>query len=339
MDNILNFTREELKERLTEYGMKKYTGDQVFEWLYKGAENFDELSNISKENREILKNNFKIYYPKIIKETKSQKDSTIKYLLELHEEYKIECVLMDYNYGYSLCISSQAGCKMGCSFCASTGIGFDRNLEAGEMAGQILAIMRKEKISIYSVVIMGIGEPLDNFENLVKFLYIINDNKGLNYSMRRITISTCGLAGEIDKLSEMKMQVNLSISLHSVFDDVRNSMMPINKKYPVDVLLSAAKNYVKLTGRRITFEYAVIEGVNDSSEDIEMLYKKLRNINCHINLIQINKVDIVKYNKVNKEKLLGFRDGLMKKGLLTTIRRNLGDDINAACGQLRKDNK
>ena len=336
MVNIRDLNYEELEEMLVNMGEKKYRAKQVFSWLYKGVDSFDEMTDISKELIQKLKDNFILKQVTLLDFQKS-KDGTIKYLFELNDGHAIESVLMKYKYGYTACISNQIGCKMGCNFCASAKIGFVRNMTPGEIVGQILAVQKESGEEVSNVVFMGIGEPLDNYDNVIKAIRLINDPKGLNIGARHISISTCGLVHNILRLADENIQCNLCISLHSSHDDVRTSMMPINKTYNISQVIDACKEYIAKTNRRITFEYALVDGVNDSHEDAIHLSRLLKGMLCHVNLIPINKIKDGKYEKSSTKKILEFRDALNDRGIVATVRRELGSDISAACGQLVRD--
>ncbi len=336
MINIRDLYYEELEEILVNMGEKKYRAKQVYSWLYKGITSFDDMTDISKELIQKLKDNF-ILNQLTLADFQKSKDGTIKYLFKLNDGHAIESVLMKYKYGYTACISNQIGCKMGCTFCASAKIGFVRNMTPGEIVGQILAIQKESGEQVSNVVFMGIGEPLDNYDNVIKAVRIINDPKALNIGARHISISTCGLVHNIIKLANENIQCNLCISLHSSHDNVRTDMMPINKAYNIAQVIEACKEYIKLTNRRITFEYALVDGVNDSREDAIHLSRLLKGMLCHVNLIPINKIKGGKYEKSSTEKILAFRDTLNDRGIVATVRRELGSDISAACGQLVRD--
>lgn len=338
MVNIRDLNYEELEETLVAMGEKKYRAKQIFSWLYKGVDSFDEMTDISKELIEKLKQNFVLKQLTLLDFQKS-KDGTIKYLFELNDGHAIESVLMQYKYGYTACISNQIGCKMGCNFCASAKIGFVRNMTPGEIVGQILAVQKESGVEISNVVFMGIGEPLDNYDNVIKAIRLINDPKGLNIGARHISVSTCGIVPKILKLADENIQCNLCISLHSSRDEVRTDMMPINKVYKISEVITACKKYIEITNRRITFEYALVDGVNDSREDAIHLSRLLKGMLCHVNLIPINKIKDGKYEKSSTEKILMFRDTLNARGIVATVRRELGSDISAACGQLVRDKK
>lgn len=318
------------------YGEKKYRAEQIFHWIYKeNVTTFDEMTNISEALREKLKQNFDLHVFKIIKKQVS-KDGTKKYLFDVLDNNAIESVLMEYKYGKTICVSTQIGCKMGCKFCASTGVKFARNLEAGEIVEQLLAIERDEKIHISNLVFMGIGEPLDNYDSVIKAVKILNNPKGINMGARHISISTSGLVPKIYKLADENLQCTLSISLHSASNEKRSNMMPVNNIYNIQELIKACKYYIEKTNRRISFEYALAKDNNDNLQDAEELVKLLKGMLCHVNLIPINKIEDGKFTKSTNENIIKFRDYLNEHRIVATIRRELGADIDAACGQLRK---
>jgi 23S rRNA (adenine2503-C2)-methyltransferase len=334
--NLMDLFPEEIEKELSEIGEKPFRGKQIFRWLSKGIENFCEMTDISKELQDKLQKSFYLGTLDISGCLISKDDKTRKYIFTLKDGNIIESVLMYYKHGVSACISTQVGCKMGCKFCASTGVGFVRDLSPGEMLSQIITMQKDAGERVSNIVLMGIGEPLDNFDNVEKFLRLVNHKEGLNVGLRHISISTCGLVPQIQKLMERKLQVTLSISLHAAKDDIRSSLMPINNTYSIDKVLSICKIYTKETGRRISMEYALIKGVNDSEKDAMLLSQKLKGLLCHVNLIPINEVIGTKMTKSNKENVLRFKNILIRNGLNATVRRELGTDINAACGQLRR---
>ena len=337
-NKIKDYTLEELKEEMNQIGEKAFRTIQIWEWLYKeNVSTFDEMTNLSLELRKKLEEKYELGTYKIIKKQES-KDGTKKFLFDILDGNAIETVLMEYKYGKSICVSSQVGCKMGCRFCASTGIEFIRNLSAGEIVEQILAVERIEKIKTNNIVFMGIGEPLDNYDNVLKAIKIINNNKGLNIGARHISISTSGIVPRIKQLADEKWQCTLSISLHATTDEKRSKMMPINNAYPIDELLDACRYYIQQTGRRISFEYALAKDNNDNLEDAKRLVKLLKGMLAHVNLIPINKIQDGNYIQSTNENILKFRDYLNKNGITATVRRELGSDIDAACGQLRRKN-
>ena len=338
MKNIKDYNMDELKEELKNIGEKPFRAEQIFKWLYETrVSTFDEMTNLSLELREKLKENYEIKQFEILKKQVAT-DGTKKYLFDVLDGNAIETVLMKYHHGFSLCVSSQIGCKMGCKFCASTGIPFVRNLSTGEIIEQIMAVERDENIRISNIVFMGIGEPLDNYDNVVKAIKIINNPKGLNIGARHISISTSGLVPKIYKLAEENIQCTLSISLHATTDEKRSEMMPVNNAYNIEELLQACKDYIEKTHRRISFEYALAKENNDNLEDAKRLVKLLKGMLCHVNLIPINKIENGKYTKSSNENIMKFRDYLNEHGIVATIRRELGSDIDAACGQLRRKN-
>ena len=329
---------DELKEEMKKIGEKPFRATQIWEWLYKeDVSSFDEMTNLSIELRRKLKEEYEIGTYKIIRKLES-KDGTKKFLFDILDGNAIETVLMDYKFGKSICVSTQVGCKMGCKFCASTGIEFVRSLSSGEIVEQILAVQREEKVKVSNVVFMGIGEPLDNYDNVVKSIKILNDPKGLNIGARHISISTSGLVPRIRQLADEKLQCTLSISLHATTNEKRDEMMPVNKAYPIEELLDACKYYIEKTGRRISFEYALAKDNNDNLDDAKRLVKLLKGMIAHVNLIPINKIENGKYTKSTNENILKFRDYLNSNGIVATVRRELGSDIDAACGQLRRKN-
>lgn len=338
MKNIKDYNLQELKEELKGIGEKPFRAEQIFKWLYQDkVKSFDDMTNLSLELREKLKENYTICNFKILKKQESS-DGTKKYLFDVLDGNAIETVLMSYHHGYSICVSSQIGCKMGCKFCASTGIKFVRSLTSGEIVEQILAVEQDENIRISNIVFMGIGEPLDNFDNVINAVKIINNPKGLNIGARHISISTSGLVPMIYKLAEQNTQCTLSISLHATTNEKRSSMMPVNNAYNIEELIQACKDYIKVTNRRISFEYALAKDNNDNLEDAKRLVKLLKGMLCHVNLIPINKIENGEYTKSSNENIIKFRDYLNDHGIVATIRRELGSDIDAACGQLRRKN-
>lgn len=338
MKNIKDYNLEELKNELKEIGEKPFRAEQIFKWLYdEKVQSFDEMTNLSLELREKLKENYTICNFNILKKQES-KDGTIKYLFDVLDGNAIETVLMKYHHGNSICVSSQIGCKMGCKFCASTGINFIRNLTSGEIVEQIIRVEQDTGERISNVVLMGIGEPLDNYDNVVNAIRLINHPKGLNIGARHISISTSGLVPKIYQLAEENIQCTLSISLHATDNQKRSSMMPVNNTYPIEELLQACKDYIAKTNRRISFEYALAKDNNDNLEDAKQLVKLLKGMLCHVNLIPINKIENGTFDKSSNENIMKFRDYLNDHGIVATIRRELGSDIDAACGQLRRKN-
>ncbi|MCI9093462.1 MAG: 23S rRNA (adenine(2503)-C(2))-methyltransferase RlmN [Coprobacillus sp.] len=334
--NIKSFTFDELKQEMISLGEKPFRAEQIFKWVHQeNVTSFDDMTNLSKEFREKLKEKYTINNFNIIRKLES-KDGTKKFLFDVLDGNAIESVLMQYKYGYSICVSSQVGCRMGCKFCASTGIPFSRSLEAGEIVEQILAVQREENVRISNIVFMGIGEPLDNYDNVIKAINIINHPKGLNIGTRHISISTSGVVPNIYRLANENIQCTLSISLHSSNNEKRSEMMPVNKMYPIEQLMEACRDYIKVTNKRISFEYALAKDSNDNLQDAKDLVKLLKGMLCHVNLIPINKIENGKYSKSTNENIIKFRDYLNDNGIVATIRRELGSDIDAACGQLRR---
>ena len=338
MKNIKDYNLEELKQELISIGEKPFRAEQIFKWIYQdNVTSFDEMTNLSLELREKLKQNYTLCIFNILRKQESS-DGTIKYLFDVLDGNAIETVLMKYHHGYSLCVSTQIGCKMGCKFCASTGIAFARNLTSGEIVEELLAVERDQNIKISNVVYMGIGEPLDNYDNVVNSIRIINNPKGINIGARHISVSTSGLVPNIYRLAEENIQCTLSISLHATNNEKRSSMMPVNNMYPIEELIQACKDYIAKTNRRISFEYALAKDNNDNLEDAKGLVKLLKGMLCHVNLIPINKIENGAYDKSSNDNIIKFRDYLNEHGIVATIRRELGSDIDAACGQLRRKN-
>lgn len=340
MINLLDLQLNEIEELMKKLGQPKFRAAQIFGWMYKeagkGAESFDEMTNVPADLRQKLAEISTIGLPEVLKVQESKLDGTRKYLFGLEDGNAVESVFMRYKFGNSICVSSQAGCRMGCSFCASTLGGLTRNLTAGEIAGQILSAERDTGERISHVVVMGTGEPFDNYENLSAFIKIINNPKGLNIGMRNITVSTCGIVPMIERFGEDFPQVNLAISLHASDNESRSALMPVNRKYPMAELLKACRDYTEKTSRRVTFEYTLVKGVNDSREDADRLGKLLRGMLCHVNLIPLNTVKERDFETTGKAAAAAFRGRLEESGVPATIRRELGDDIDAACGQLRR---
>ena len=338
MKNIKEYNLDELQDELVALGEKKYRAEQIFKWIYVDkVKEFDEMTNLSIELREKLKQNYTMCNFNIIKKQESS-DGTKKYLFDLLDGNAIETVLMQYHHGKTICVSSQIGCKMGCKFCASTGIKFVRSLTSGEIVEQILAVEQDIGDKISNIVFMGIGEPFDNYENVMKAIKIINNQKGLNIGARHISISTSGLVPMIYKFADEELQCTLSISLHATNDEKRSSMMPINNRYNIKELMEACRYYIGKTNKRISFEYALAKDNNDNLDDAKELVKLLKGMLCHVNLIPINKIENGAFSKSSNENIIKFRDYLNEKGIVATIRRELGSDIDAACGQLRRKN-
>lgn len=338
MKNIKDYDLEDLKQELISIGEKGFRAEQIFKWLYQEkVKSFDEMTNLSLELREKLKDNYTICNYNILKKLESS-DGTKKYLFDILDGNIIESVLMEYHYGKSVCVSSQVGCKMGCKFCASTGIPFVRNLTAGEIVEQILAIEQDTGEKISNIVFMGIGEPLDNYDNVIKAIRILNNPKGLGIGARHISVSTSGLVPRIYDLAKENIQCTLSVSLHASNNEKRSSMMPVNNRYSVEELIKACKDYIAMTNKRISFEYALARDNNDNMQDAKELTNLLKGMLCHVNLIPINKIENGKFTKSSNENIIKFRDYLNDHGIVATIRRELGSDIEAACGQLRRKN-
>ena len=336
MKDIKSMTLSELELALQEMGEQKFRGKQIFTWIHKGAKSFEDMSNVSKVLRQRLQENFSLYAPTAVRKLESQKDGTIKYLWRLKDGNCVESVLMRYRHGNTVCISSEVGCAMGCAFCASTLGGLIRRLEPSEMLDQVLFTQIDSGVPISNIVLMGIGEPLDNYDNVLRFLELVNAPEGMNIGMRHISLSTCGLVKGIDALAQRDLQLTLSVSLHAPTDEIRSSIMPVNKAYPVDRLLEACKNYFERTGRRISFEYAMIRGVNDTPEIAKVLIRKLRGIAAHVNLIPLNDVEESPLKPSYPQVVRAFQEALQAQGIPATVRRTLGSDINASCGQLRR---
>ena len=335
--DILSLTRAELETALQEMGQPKFRAAQIFRWLHvRRVEHFAEMMDIPATLRERLDVEFCIKGLFVSQRLASSLDDTVKYLYTLPDGQHVECVLMHYKTGWRLCISTQVGCRMGCTFCATGKSGFSRDLTASEMLAQIEAAQRDAGVRISNVVLMGMGEPLDNFDNVVRFLELVGCEQGLNIGMRHITLSTCGLVPKIYELAKLKLQINLAVSLHAPNDEIRARTMPVAKAYPMEQLLKACRDYFDATGRRVTFEYALISGVNDGDACAEELGKKLRGMNCHVNLIPVNSVEGTGYLKSNLQRQQSFANILAAYGVTATVRRTLGSDIDASCGQLRR---
>ncbi len=335
--DILSLTKEELTEKIAEMGEKPFRAKQIYDWLHiKKVTSFSQMSNISAQLQDKLSNSFCIKSLKIKKRLVSSIDNTVKYLYGLEDGEAVECVLMEYKHGNSLCISTQVGCKMGCRFCASTIAGFVRHLKPSEMLREIYDTELDSGRHVDSIVLMGIGEPLDNFDNVIKFLTILNDS-GDGMSLRRVSLSTCGVCDKIYELAKLKLGVTLSVSLHAATDEKRSAIMPINNRFNLKTLMKACDDYFAATGRRISFEYSLIEGVNDTDESAQELISLLHGKNCHVNLIPIN--EITERDFKTSRYVERFQKRLLSAGINATVRRTLGADINAACGQLRRDDK
>ncbi len=335
--DIKSLDLDELKVQLSEIGEKPFRAKQIFVWLHNRAvTNFSEMTDLSTGLREKLENIFYISKPKLLRKQVSAQDGTIKYLWELGDGNAVETVLMRYKHGNTVCISTQVGCKMGCAFCASAIGGLVRNLSPAEMIDEVLFTQVDSGEKISNIVLMGIGEPLDNYDNTIKFLRLVNSENGLNIGMRHISLSTCGLTDKFAELEDENLQLTLSVSLHAPDDQTRNKIMPVNRKKGVDELFSSCRKYFTKTGRRISFEYAMIDGVNDTDFHAETLAQKVKGISCHVNLIPLNHVDEREFRPSKPENLKNFVKILEKKGVNVTVRRKLGGDIDASCGQLRR---
>lgn len=338
--NIRSMTLTEIADDFAELGFPKFRAKQVYSWVQeKGVASFDDMTNLSKEMREKLAKNYILSGCKINTKLVSKIDETVKYLFEMNDGEYVESVVMKYKYGYSICISTQVGCKMGCTFCASAIGGFVRNLDAGEMLSEIFTAQNDLNIKINHLVLMGTGEPLDNYDNVMKMLTLLTDENGQNMSMRHISLSTCGIVPKIYDLADEKLGLTLSVSLHAPNNTIRNNSMPINHKYDIDELLKACRYYAKTTNRRISFEYAMIKDINDSDACAVELANKLKGILCHVNLIPVNNVRETNFVKSTVERQKKFIDILASRGITATVRRTLGSDINASCGQLRASTK
>ena len=335
--DILSLTLEELEAILVENGEKKFRAKQIFQWLHvKRVFDFEKMTDISVQLRQQLNKIFCINGLFVQKRLESAMDNTVKYLYRLPDGNFVETVLMEYSYGHSICVSTQVGCKMGCKFCASAIAGFVRSLSPSEILMQIYETERDAGVKVSGIVLMGIGEPLDNYDNVLKFLRVLSHKDGNDMSLRHVSLSTCGIVPKIYELAELKLQLTLCISLHSADNDRRSEIMPVNRTYNIDELVKACRYYIDKTGRRITFEYAVIDGVNSSDADADRLAALLRGINCHVNLIPVNKVKERNYHTA-RSGVADFAKRLGKRGINATVRRTLGSDIEAACGQLRRD--
>ena len=337
MKDIKSLNLEQLTEELLSVGEKKFRAKQIYSWIHeKLVDSFDEMTNLSKDLREKLKANYTLNSMDAVAVQTSKIDGTQKYLFRLHDGHVVESVLMRYHHGNSVCISSQVGCLMGCRFCASTIGGKVRDLAASEMLGQIYKIQKLSGERVHNVVVMGTGEPLDNYENLVQFVKMLTDENGLNISQRNLTVSTCGIVPKIRQLAEEKFQMTLALSLHATTQEKRKALMPIANKYDLKEVLDACRYYYEQTGRRITFEYSLVGGVNDTKQDAEELTKLIGKFPCHVNLIPVNPIKERDFVQPNKQECQAFRNKLEKNGINVTIRREMGRDIDGACGQLRK---
>ena len=334
--NLKSMTLPELSAVLKELGQPAFRAKQVYTWLHKGAREYDEMTNLPQSLRILLAERYPICAPAVVRKQESQKDGTIKYLWQLSDGNCVETVLMRYHYGNTVCISTEVGCRMGCAFCASTLGGLVRKLEPFEMLDQVLFTQVDSGLPISHIVLMGIGEPLDNFDNVMRFLELVNSPEGMNISMRHISLSTCGLVPKIRELAKKKLQLTLSVSLHAPKDETRNTIMPVNKAYNTEELLQACRDYYAETGRRISFEYAMINGVNDTEADARLLLKRLKGLPAHMNLIPLNHVEESPLKPSTRAAVMRFQQILEEGGIPATVRRTLGGDIDASCGQLRR---
>lgn len=334
--DLRSLPQEELIAQLTAKGYPAFRAKQIRDWLDRGVTDFDQMTNLPKDLRQTLAELYSVPGVKILRKLVSAIDGTVKYLFQLDDGETVESVLMQYKHGWSQCLSTQVGCKMGCTFCATGMGGFIRNLSAAEMIGQIEAAQQDTGVRVSSIVLMGMGEPLDNYEQVVRFLRMLGEEGGVHIGMRHISLSTCGVVPGIYRLMEEQIPLTLSISLHAPNDEIRSRSMPVNRRWPIDELLKACRDYIAATGRRISFEYAMIDGLNDSDEHAEELADRLRGMLCHVNLIPVNAVKGKAQRRSSRERIRSFTTILEKKGINATVRRTLGSDINASCGQLRR---
>lgn len=337
MINILDLNMEQLKLCLKQKGEKEFRAKQIFNWIYNGIWNFNDMNNIPKSVRSMLLKDFYIEIPEIVQVYESKESASKKFLLKFSDGSIIECVVMNYNYGNSICVSTQVGCRMGCRFCASTVGGMIRNLSSGEILSEILVAEKYINEKISNVVLMGSGEPLDNYDNVVKFLETVNAEYGLNIGLRHITLSTCGIVPKIYSLADKKLQITLAVSLHAPSDTERKKIMPVANKYSIAELIEACNYYIKATNKRITFEYALVKDVNDNAENANELGMLLKDMLCHVNLIPVNQTRENSFVKPSLKSIQEFSNILTKFKIENTIRKEMGSDINAACGQLRRD--
>ncbi len=334
--NLKSMTLPELSQLFRDMGQPAFRAKQVYTWLHKGVCGYGEMTNLPKGLRETLEREYPICPPQVVRKQESQKDGTVKYLWQLSDGNCVETVLMRYHYGNTVCISTEVGCRMGCAFCASTLGGLVRRLEPFEMLDQVLFTQVDSGLPISHIVLMGIGEPLDNFDNVMRFLELVNSPEGMNISMRHISLSTCGLVPKIDELAKRNLQLTLSVSLHAPNDGVRDKIMPVNRAYPSGELIDACRRYYAATSRRISFEYAMISGVNDSVENARELLRRMKGLPCHFNLIPLNHVEESPLKPSSRENVAAFQKTLEDGGIPATVRRTLGGDIDASCGQLRR---
>ena len=334
--SLKSMTLPELTAAIKELGQPAFRGKQVYTWLHKGVRSYEEMTNLPKALRDTLAEKYPINAPEVVRKQESKKDGTIKYLWKLSDGNCVETVLMRYHYGNTVCISTEVGCAMGCAFCASTIGGLVRRLEPYEMLDEVLFTQEDSGLPISRIVLMGIGEPLDNFDNVMRFLELVNSEDGMNISMRHISLSTCGLIPKIDALAEKKLQISLAISLHGPNNEIRSKVMPVNKAYPIEPLLECCRRYYDATSRRIHFEYAMIDGVNDSEENARELLRRLKGLPAHFNLIPLNHVEESPLKPSSRAAVARFQKILEDGGITATVRRTLGSDIDASCGQLRR---
>lgn len=335
--DIKSLSFAELKQEIESIGEKAFRAKQIYEWLHvKLADSFEEMTNLSKALREKLEAEYEIPMVRMLERQISKLDGTNKFLFQLQDGHVVESVLMKYKHGNSVCISSQVGCRMGCRFCASTIGGLERNLKVAEMLGQIYQIQKISGERVSNVVVMGTGEPLDNYDNFVKFIHMLTDEHGLNISQRNITVSTCGIIPDMKRLAEEGLQITLALSLHGSTQEKRQALMPVANKYELSEVLHTCDYYFERTGRRITFEYSLVHGVNDNEEDANELIGILKRRNCHLNLIPVNPIKERSFEKPSKKSAENFKNKLEKSGINVTIRREMGSDIDGACGQLRR---
>ena len=334
--NLKSQTLPDLENLFKDMGQPRFRAKQVYTWLHKGVRSYDEMTNLPQNLRAELTEKYPICPPEVVRKQESQRDGTIKYLWRLADGNCVETVLMRYHYGNTVCISTEVGCLMGCAFCASTIGGLVRRLEPHEMLDQVMFTQVDSGLPVSHIVLMGIGEPLDNFDNVMRFLELVNSPEGMNISMRHISLSTCGLVPKIDELAKRKLQISLAISLHGPNDEIRDQIMPVNKAYPIDVLLAACRRYYEATSRRIHFEYAMIDGVNDREQDAKELLRRLKGLPAHVNMIPLNHVEESPLKPSSRKAVARFQEILEQGGVTATVRRTLGGDIDASCGQLRR---
>ena len=334
MTDLKSLNRVELEQFFQELGEPKFRAKQVFQWLWRGVESFDEMTNLSKALREKLRQSCILTVPQVERKQVSKLDGTIKYLWRLADGNCVESVVMRYKHGNTICVSSEVGCRMGCAFCASTLGGLVRRLEPSEILDQVMFAQKDSGLTISNIVLMGIGEPLDNYDNVMRFLELVNDPEGLNIGMRHISLSTCGLVDGIDKLADLQLQLTLSVSLHAPDDETRSRLMPVNRSVGVERLMESCRRYFAVTGRRISFEYAMVDGVNDQDWQADLLVKRLKGMPSHVNLIPLN--DVAESPLKPSRRVAAFQKRLEQQGITATVRRKLGGDIDASCGQLRR---